>query len=251
MPSRRLLGSVWLALAIALVWSPAAADDGSQAYVLDGSDAFTIAARQVKSLITYHGRETLTRRSLAGGTTTYHAIVTYDRDDGTTVTHDRAAFALTMARNGDITSQDDADPDYLTILNQPFSIQLDAPTIHDLQTLHGPVPFDFPSPMTGAPLHGTLRRLDAETLDGVRVLGIAFAAGGPLTGRLPDRPTVALRGTITMNGTAYYAYGDALLLALDATLVIDGTVVGGEGDDTVAITYKRSIRPASVEGRRR
>jgi hypothetical protein len=123
--------------------------------------------------------------------------------------------------------------------------------MHDLRGLTRPVPFDFPSPMTGAPLHGTLRRLVDGTLAGARVLGIAFSASGPLEGTLPDRPSLALSGNITMNGTAYYATANALLLSLDATLLIEGKVGGAAGTDTVTITYKRSIRPSTAGPRGR
>lgn len=226
------------------------ANPQSQTYTLDGSDAFSIPGRQLQSIITYHGHEALSFESDANATK-FHATVTYVKNDGSASTRTHAAYALTMSPSGEISNQQDADPDYLTILNQPFSVQLDEPTMHDLHALVQPVPFDFPSPMTGAPLHGTLRRLIDGTLDGVRVLGIAFSASGPLAGSLPDRPALALRGNITMNGTAYYAYANALLLALDATLLIEGKVGGPAGNDTVTITYKRSIRPADGKKRGR
>ena len=47
---------------------------------------------------------------------------------------------------------------------------------------------------------------------------------------------------LTMNGTAYYAYADALLLALDATLQIEGRVANSGQSDPVTIVYKRTIR---------
>jgi hypothetical protein len=100
--------------------------------------------------------------------------------------------------------------------------------------------------MTGALLHGSLRRLPDGTLNGRRVLGVAFVARGPLNGSLPDRPDTALSGTITMNGTAYYAYADALLLALDATLQFVGRVANSGQNDPVTIVYKRTIRPQTA-----
>jgi hypothetical protein len=230
--------------------APAPADIPAMTYTLTGSDAFAIAARHVQSIITYTGIERLALQS-APGSTNFNATVTYEKSDGTAVTHQHAAFALAMAPDGTVTSQRDGDPDYLTILNQPFSVQLDAPTMRDLHGLSQSVPFDFPSPMTGAPLHGTLRRLLDGSLNGVRVLGIAFSAHGPLEGTLPDRPSIPLSGTITMNGTAYYAYTNALLLALDATLLIEGKVGTPGANDAVTITYKRTIRPAAAESRGR
>jgi hypothetical protein len=180
-----------------------------------------------------------------GNVTYFRATVNYDRHEGNSATHATGAFATKISANGEQHDESDGDPDYLTILNQPFSVELDAPTLRDLRGLVHAVPFDFPSPMTGAPLHGSLRRLPDGTLNGRRVLGIAFAARGALNGSLPDKPEMALSGTITMNGTAYYAYADALLLALDATLQIDGRVANSGQSDPVTIVYKRTIRPQS------
>jgi hypothetical protein len=53
---------------------------------------------------------------------------------------------------------------------------------------------------------------------------------------------MSLSGTIVMKGTAYYTFADALLLGLDATLRIAGTVDGRTDHNTVEITYARSIR---------
>jgi hypothetical protein len=247
-PPRQFTDSLWITFLIGMLAGPALADAPGQLYTLEGSDAFRIPDRHVQSRISYDGIEQLTFAP-AGNATIFHATVTYKKNDGGTTTHQHGAFELTMSPSGDTSDEHDDDPDYLTILNQPFSIQLDAPTMHDLHGLTRAVPFDFPSPMTGAPLHGTLRRLSDGTLDGRRVLGIAFSAQGPLQGTLPDKPSLALNGRITMNGTAYYAYANALLLALDATLLIEGTVAESGSSQPVTITYTRSIRPAA-SGRR-
>jgi len=250
MSPRHLIGLPWFSFLLGIAIAALPAEAQTQVYTVDGSDAFSIAGRQVRSLITYHGTQQLTSTPISRATV-FHAIVTYRRSDGSTSTPSRAAFELTMLPSGDVANEHDADPDYLTILNQPFSVQLDPPTMHDLHGLKQAVPFDFPSPMTGAPLHGTLRRLADGSRNGVRVLGIGFNASGPLAGSLPDRPALAVSGTITMNGTAYYAYASALLLALDATLVIDGKVNGASGDDAVTIRYTRTIRPTTTRERGR
>jgi hypothetical protein len=214
-------------------------------YAVNGHDVFRVAGRGVQSTISYVGSERLAiHRSPTD--TGFAATVTYDRNDGTGPTRATASFDATMLPDGEMRDEVDQDPEYLTILNQPFSIQLDAGTMHDLHGLHAAVPFDFPSPMTGAVLHGSLRRLPDGMLHGVRVLGVAFAARGPLNGALPDHPNILLGGTINMVGTAYYAYGDALLLALDATLAIDGKVAGNGAGDQVSIEYRRSIRAGSA-----
>jgi hypothetical protein len=63
---------------------------------------------------------------------------------------------------------------------------------------------------------------------------------------------MSLSGTIVMLGTAYYTYADALLLGLDATLRIAGTVEGSTDHTAVSIVYARSIRaeaPVSTPAR--
>jgi hypothetical protein len=224
--------------------APAVAAPGLQmSYTVEGSDAFR-TGKGVQSRITYIGRERLTL-TRTGNVNKFTATVAYDRSDGSATSHGRSSFSSRMLPDGSQIDEDGHDPDYLTILNQPFSVLLDDATLHDLSGLKGEIPFDFPSPMTGAPLHGVLRRLSEGTLSGVRVLGIGFFASGPLHGALPDRPGIALSGKITMNGTAFYAYRTALLMALDATLSIDGHIDQSGSADPVNIVYRRTIRPAA------
>jgi hypothetical protein len=238
----RILAGPALALSFLALLAPANAQAHVQDYATAGTDSFRIAARELQTQIEYAGDQRLTI-ARTGSVTHFTAAAAYVRREGGTAAHATGTFASTILPDGEQRDDGNADPDYLTILNQPFSIQLDAPTLRDLRSLAGAVPFDFPSPMTGAPLHGSLRRLADGMLGGRRVLGIAFTARGPLDGALPDRPGMALRGSIKMNGTAYYAYADALLLALNATLEIDGQVAGSGQSEPVTIVYKRTIRP--------
>jgi hypothetical protein len=227
---------------LVVLTAPVLADAPAHVYAIDGEDSFRIAGRDMHTQILYTGTQRLTI-TRDGKVTHFTATVSYDRHEGGTASHATGSFATEIRANGEQHDLDDGDPDYLTILNQPFSIELDAPTMRDLRSLTRAMPFDVPSPITGAPLHGSLRRLADGSLNGKRVLGIAFVARGPLQGALPDRPDMQLAGTITMNGTAYYAYADALLLALDATLQIDGKVANSGQNDPVTIVYKRTIRP--------
>jgi hypothetical protein len=241
MSARLLTGSALMGMLVALT-TPVLADAPTQTYAIGGEDLFRIAGKDLRTQIIYTGTQRLSIER-HGKVTRFTATVSYERHEGGTATHATGTFASVIAANGDQHDESDNDPDYLTILNQPFSIQLDAPTLRDLRSLTRAMPFDVSSPMTGAPLHGSLRRLADGSLNGKRVLGIAFAAKGPLHGALPDRPEMNLSGTITMNGTAYYAYADALLLALDATLQIDGKIANSGQNDPVTIVYKRTIRP--------
>ncbi|HEY6234150.1 MAG TPA: hypothetical protein VIW69_03465 [Candidatus Elarobacter sp.] len=243
---RRAVVAATFALLTAVAASAAAAR-ADQAYAVEGRDVFRLGNGDAQSSKTiYHGvqRLTVTR---ANGATTYVARVEYDKDGDGGRQHQRASFTSTLLPSGQQKDGPASDPDYLTVLNQPFAVQLDAPTMRDLSHVKRPVPFDFPSPMTAAKLHGTLRRLPDAMVGGVRAMGIAFEAKGPLHGALPDRPAMALAGTITMKGTAYYDYATAMLVALDATLAIDGNLDDNAHHAPVSIVYARSIRSAARE----
>lgn len=243
----RSIGGTLLLLSVVLCGIPAgAASSREQRYSVEGSDVFRIGGREISSLIVYAGTETLTM-SRAGATTALDARVEYSRIEGRATTRADGAFSATILSDGSQRDDANRDPDYLTVLNQPFSVLLDAATLRDLRGLTRSVPFDFPSPMTHGTLHGTLRRLPDGTLAGERVLGVAFAAGGPLKGTLSDR-AMSLDGKISMNGTAYYSYAGALLLALDATLTIDGKLEGRADKAPVTIVYRRRIRPLGPSG---
>ena len=156
------------------------------AYTIDGEDSFQVAGHPERTQIVYAGTQRLAIER-QGKVTRFTATVTYDRRESGAATHATGVFSSRILANGEQRDEPGSDPDYLTILNQPFSIELDAPTLRDLRGLVRPVPFDFPSPMTGAPLHGSLRRLPDGMLNGRRVLGIAFTARGRAQ-RLAARP---------------------------------------------------------------
>jgi hypothetical protein len=172
----------------------------------------------------------------------YAAKVSYVRNDQGAASDAAADFVSDLLPSGEQLDSADHDPDYLTVLNQPFSAQLDAATLEDLKHLRGPVPFDFPSPFTGARLHGSLARIAGGLVGGRPAVGVRFSAGGPMRGALPDRPGLVLRGGILMRGTAYYDAETALLLTLDATVTISGNVSNRSGKDPVTIIYHRLIR---------
>jgi hypothetical protein len=233
-------GTYALLIALAASATGALAD---QTYAVEGSDTFRAGGGGVRSQTVYHGVQRLAV-ARNGATTIYTARVEYDKTGDGGKQHQRASFTSTVLPSGAQKDGPASDPDYLTILNQPFAVQLDAPTMRDLAHLKRPLPFAFPSPMTGATLRGTLRRLPDALVGGSRAMGIAFEATGPLHGALPDRPAMALAGSITMKGTAYYDYATTLLVALDATLSIDGTLDDDARRSPVSIVYSRSIRSA-------
>ncbi len=158
-----------------------------------------------------------------------------------------------MTPQGELRDKTDLDPDYLTVLNQPFAVELDTETFSDLLHLRGRVPFAFPAPMIGGTLRGYLERGAASRVSSRPALAVDFDASGPMTGPLPDHTEMSIAGSMRMRGTAYYALrGDSLLLALKETLTITGTLEDRGQASPVTIVYQRLIKaddsaPASTE----
>ncbi|HTV72221.1 MAG TPA: hypothetical protein VME66_00755 [Candidatus Acidoferrales bacterium] len=233
-----------LALGFTLVLAgvSAAAARADQFYRVSGKDSFSVGASNLRGDIAYDGIETLSIQPSAGATR-YAAHVRYIRIDQGARSDARATVTAVLLPSGEQIDSSDDDPDYLAVLNQPFAVQLDAATLRALDHLRGSVPFTFPSPMTGSTLQGTLRHLGDAPVDSERAVGILFTARGPLRGSLPGRPSTALSGTITMNGTAYYDQRTALLCALDATMVVTGTIHSPDGSlQPLSVTYRRTLR---------
>jgi hypothetical protein len=234
------LASTLVIVALILAMAESARAD-EQRYVVTGRDSFAIGDGDIKSETVYRGTQVLSVRR-HGKAMRYTAHVKYVRDDQGAATGASADFTSDLLPSGEQLDSADHDPDYLTILNQPFSAQLDAGTLSDLKHVRGPVPFDFPSPVTGSALHGHLDAIGTGRIGGRPALGVRFSAGGPMHGALPDRPGLTLDGGIMMRGTAYYDAETALLLDLDATVTISGNVSNRTGKDPVTIVYRRTIR---------
>jgi hypothetical protein len=229
-------------LTLALVGVAAASARADQNYHVSGKDSFTVGASDLRGDIAYDGTETLAVQHSATASR-YSARVRYIRIDQGARSEVRASFVALMLPSGEQIDADDRDPDYLAILNQPFAVQLDASTLHDLDHLQGAVPFTFPSPITNSTLAGALRHAGDALVDSDRTLGIVFSAAGPMHGPLPGRPSEILTGTIKMSGTAYYNQKTALLDALDDTMTITGTLQSAGGtSEPILITYRRTIR---------
>ncbi|HTW85272.1 MAG TPA: hypothetical protein VMD91_14475 [Candidatus Sulfotelmatobacter sp.] len=227
----------------------AAIASADQAYAVSGKDVFQLGGHDERTQTQYTGVQQLVI-TRTGTQTQYVARVEYDKRTDGADQHATASYTSTLLPSGQMEDGQTNDPDYLTVLDQPFAVQLDAPTLRDLGHVKRPVPFEFPSPITGAPLRGTLRRVPDATVGGVRAMGIAFEATGPLHGSLPDHPQLALAGHIHMSGTAYYAYDTALLIALDATLEIAGNLDADAQRSPVSILYQRSLRPLAQQAAR-
>ncbi len=196
----------------------------------------------MRTSIAYSGVQTLaiTRKD---GSTRFTAQARYTRADVAGSVTARATFVQEMTPQGELRDKTDLDPDYLTVLNQPFAIELDSSTLHDLLHLSGRVPFVFPAPMTGGTLHGYLERGQTARVSGRPALAVDFDAAGPMVGPLPDHAQMSISGSMRMNGTAYYALrGDSLLLALTESLSISGTLQEHGRASPVKIVYKRTIK---------
>lgn len=215
--------------------------ESHQFYRVSGKDSFQIGARELRSDIAYAGKERLTIRKSAD-TLRYTAEVSYLKSDEGQVQENTATFVSVLTPAGQEHDEKNTDADFLTVLNQPFAVQLDAQTLQDVRRLKEPSPFSFASPMTGATLRGTLYHLTDGRIAGHPVVGIGFDASGPMRGGIPEHREISLRGTIHMSGRAYYTAASALLFGLDATLRIAGTLADGSTTDPVRILYRRTIR---------
>lgn len=234
----RIRSAAFLAvlLAVTLAWARA-----DETYGVTGEDIYRIGSSVPQTKIAYTGTQHLSvARDTNGARFVAEATYTRTDDSGKATVH--ARFVQQMARDGSFEDRVDEDPDFLTILNQPFAIELDATTMHDLQRLAGSVPFEATSPLGGARLHGYLRPAGKGRIQNVLSTGVRFRAQGPMTGSLPQHPEDTLNGTIRMDGTAYYSQRDSILVALDATLTIEGKLINDNTAVPVRIVYHRTIR---------
>jgi hypothetical protein len=218
---------------------PANAD---QRYAVSGNDQYQIGQSDLRTSITYSGTQRLTVVK-SGAQKRFTAQATYTRSDGAGSVPAQASFVQEMTPQGELQDKIDLDPDYLTVLNQPFAVELDSQTMHDLLRLQGRVPFVFPAPMTGGTLRGFLERGAIGRIGGRPALAVAFDASGPMAGPLPDHSQMSIDGTMRMNGTAYYSVrGEPLLLALNETLTISGSLHDRSQNSSVRIVYQRWIK---------
>jgi len=228
-----------VAAALTLALTPCAL--AAQLYGVSGEDTYRVGKALGETHIVYRGVERLEVLRTAAGRR-YVATVTYTRLDESGKESVHGRFEQELLRDGTFVDGTDDDPDFLTILNQPFAVQLDGVTLHEIERLHGLVPFEAASPLGGSRLDGFLSSASRGEVDGQSVVGVRFKADGPMTGTLPQHPDAVLSGRMVMDGTAYYAERGALLLALDATLTIEGRLRSGKDSIPVRIIYHRYIR---------
>ncbi len=195
--------------------------------------------------VAYAGTERLAIRR-EGGSIRFEARAKYTRTGPEGKSSAEARFVQMLRPDGSFEDSVDGDPDFLTILDQPFAVRLDRATLADVRELHGPVPFAASSPLEGHTLlHGFLRPAANGPVDGRPTVAVRFEADGPMEGSLPGHADAAVAGRMRMNGIAYYALDDdGLLLALDVTLTIEARLRQRSSSITVPIdiVYRRWIR---------
>lgn len=217
-------------------------------YDLAGEDVYRVKSAATVSRVSYTGSERLSARR-EGKTMRFEVRADYTRSSSDGKSKDAARFVTELLPDGSFVDDTDDDPDFLTILNQPFAIALDAATLRDLRQLHGRVPFSAASPLGGsAVLRGYLRPGASGSVGGRPTVGVRFEADGPMTGALPGHGAAAVSGNMRMDGTAFYALDDALLLALQVTLTLDATLRDRETGIAipVKIVYRRSLRASGT-----
>jgi hypothetical protein len=209
-----------------------------ETYSVSGSDRFQTPHGELRAEIAYSGRQTLSIRR-ERRVTIYRSRAEYDRIDQGARAHAVATFGSEATPDGDLRDLEANDPDFVTVLNQPFNVELDPRTLRDLDAVAAPIPFKFPSPLDGTSLEGTLQR-EERARSGPEIVGVLFHVAGPMRPRVGDRSPVALDGRITVDGTARYLKASGLLRDLDATITISGRVDPSEAPGVIVV-YKRSI----------
>jgi len=212
-------------------------------YQIVGDDVYRGASTEA-TRVAYAGTERLSVRR-EGGSIRFEARAKYTRTGPDGTSSAEARFVQLLRPDGSFEDSVADDPDFLTILDQPFAVRLDRATLADVRELHRPVPFAASSPLEGhSLLHGFLRPAAGGPVVGRPTVAVRFEAYGPMDGTLPGHADAALAGGTRMNGIAYYALDDALLLALQVTLTIDARLRERSTSVSVPvhIVYRRWIR---------
>lgn len=232
---------------VAAVWSVAAPALADVQYDTSGEDLYRIQSADTSSKVSYAGTERLTVRR-EGSSWRFEARARYTRDGPDGKGTQEARFVQMLRPDGTFEDRIDNDPDFLTILNQPFAVRLDAATLRDLRKLQGQVPFSATSPLGAeAVLRGFLRPATGGPIDGRPTVAVRFEADGEMTGPLPGYSQMLVSGTMRMDGTAYYALDDATLLGLTVTLTLQARLAQSRPSIAVPvkIVYRRTIRASA------
>ena len=180
---------------LASVTGPACAD---VRYDTSGEDLYRIESSDTSSRVTYAGIQQLSVRQDGKGVR-FEARARYLRNGPDGKNHGEAVFVQFLQPNGTFEDRVDDDPDFLTILNQPFAVRLDATTLRDVRALHGGVPFAATSPLgAAAVLRGFLRPAPSGP-----IARAADRCGPVRSSRRHDRPTTGLASDACFRHDAY------------------------------------------------
>jgi hypothetical protein len=213
-------------------------------YSTSGEDVYRIEPAGAASRVTYDGTERLTELR-EGKDWRFEARAEYTRSGPDGKSRGQALFIQMLLPDGTFEDRTDDDPDFLTVLNQPFAVRLDAATLRDLRALRGAAPFSATSPLGAeAILHGFLRPGTSGPIEGRPAVAVRFEAEGAMNGPLPGETNTLVSGSMRMDGTAYYALDDATLLDLSVTLTLDARLETRAPSTTVPvrIVYRRAMR---------
>ncbi len=213
-------------------------------YQTVGEDVYQSQPTAAVSRVAYAGTERLSIRP-QDRSLRFEARARYTRTEADAKSTAQARFVQVLRSDGSFEDRVDDDPDFLTILNQPFAVRLDRVTLADVRELRKAVPFAASSPLEGHTLlHGFLRPAVNGPIEGRPTVAVRFQAEGPMDGALPGHSDAAVSGRMRMNGIAYYALDDGLLLALNVTLTIDAHLRERSTSISVPvrIVYHRWIR---------
>ncbi|MBV8343890.1 MAG: hypothetical protein JO190_02725 [Candidatus Eremiobacteraeota bacterium] len=227
-----------------MLLSPAAPAHADLQYRILGEDVYQGERSATVSGVGYAGTQHLSIRSDARSLR-FEADARYTRTAGDENTSGKARFVQMLRPDGSFEDTVDDDPNFLTVLNQPFAVRLDSVTLQDVRELHRPVPFAASSPLQGHTLlRGFLRPAASGPIEGRATVAVRFESEGPMDGALPGRADATVSGRMRMDGTAYYAVDDGLLLALTVTLTIEARLHqrGAPASMPVRIVYRRRIR---------
>ena len=217
---------------VAVIWSVTGSAVADVQYDTSGEDVYRIQSADAFSKVSYVGTERLAVRP-EGKAWRFEVRARYTRDGPDGKDREEALFVQILRRDGTFEDRIDNDPDFLTVLNQPFAVRLDPATLRDLRRLHGPVPFSATSPLGAeAVLRGFLRPATGGAIDGRQTVAVRFEANGAMTGPLPSYSGMLVSGT---------------LLGLNVALTLKARLAQSRSSVAipVQIVYRRTMRASA------
>ncbi len=237
----------FLSLCVALLSTASLGALADQRYSVSGSDRYTMGSAANSDTLSLTGDETLTIRK-RGSRTEFTAQLSGTQSDGSETLPLRGSFTQVLTSSGDLRDEANADPQFATILNQPFDIEIDGQTLNDLLHSRARLMLNMPAPLTGGTLRGYLQRGAIARVGSVRALQVRFDATGPAHGRVAGDGAPTIGGTVQMHGTAYYALrGVPLLLGLDETFTMTAALHDEGRTVPVVVVHRRRFRAISTD----